>query len=238
VVKLTALILIAGGILLAQGPSDSLPAREKPSEYQASVALPAKRTLASDYLGHSAPTPRGILFAPNHLVVEVAIFGSGPVNLNTAHFQLQLTGGRGTPQSPLHPDPSTIVASSMREGSMYNQGRSRVEMGGGIGNSGVLIGRRPQTTGIPDIDAQRPGRGSDPPVVGAPGHDRSGNPAENQVDPAHALADVEIINGERRVPVRGLLFFPYAGKLKSLKTITLHYQPDPNAPAATLSLLP
>lgn len=224
--------------MLAQGPTASLPEREKPSEYQASVALPGKRTLAGDYLGHSAPTPRGALFAPNHVVVEVAIFGSGPIVLNTSHFQLQLTGGRGTPQRPLQTEPSTIVASSMREGSMYNQGRARMEVGGGINNTGVILGRRTQTTGIPDIDAQRPGRGSDPPVVGAPGHDRSGIPAEGPVDPAKALADIEIINGERRMPVRGLLFFPYAGKLKSLRTVTLLYQPDQNAPAVTLSLLP
>lgn len=232
--------MIAAAMLwLAQAPNaDSLPPREKPTEYQASVSISGGCTLASDYLGHSAPASRGVLFTPDHVVVEVAIFGSGAIDLNTSHFRLQLTGGRGAAKEPVRPEPASVVAASMREGSMSSYGRPNLEASGTIQDRGVILGRRRPTTGVPDLDSQRPGRGPDPPVTGAPGHDRSGNAKEVPLEPAEALASAEVANGEWKLPVRGLLYFPYRGKLKALKTITLLYQPEANSPAISLSLLP
>lgn len=224
--------------MVAQAPTEPLPPREKPTEYQASVALPASRTLAADYLAHSAPTIRGMLFAPNHVVIEVALFGPGNLQLQPSHFRLQMTGGRGTPKDAVAPEPSSVVAASMREGSSYAYGRPNLEAAGSVNNRGIVLGRRYPTTGAPDIDSQRPGRGSDPPRTGAPGHDRSGNTPEGPINAAEELAKVELEGGDRKLPARGLLFFPYAGKLKSLRTITLLYQPDPGGKAISLSLLP
>lgn len=233
--------LVAALLLAQQGPpvTDGLPPRAKASEYQASVAIPgsSSHTLAADYLGHSAPTGRGVLFAPNHIVLEVAVFGTEPIVVRHAHFQLQLTG-KVAPKNPIATDPSSYVAATMREGSIHSANAPNLEATGSLGNAGVILGRRRPSTGSPDLDSTRQGRGPAPPVVGAPGHDRSGNSAEAPIDPVEALAKVELEPGERKMPARGLLFFPYAGKLKPLRTITLLYQPDPNKAAVALPLLP
>lgn len=192
----------------------------------------ADLSIAAESLAHSVPiSAGGMLFAENHLVIEVAFFGPSGRSFLIApeHFTLTINGKR----IPLLPDPAGVVAGSMRD-SIWNQGPN-LEASGSIGNSGVVLGRRHPDTGVPDLD--RAGR--DPQMPRAPGQEnRSGVPPKQRLDIPAELELVTLTRCECKVPVAGLLYFPYRGKLKAIQSMILHYTAVADGPTLAIPINP
>lgn len=228
------LSLLAGWVtLLAQPQQETAnPPRSKPEDYPVRATIPGIRAeIAAEHLGHSLPVSGGMLFAPDHLVIEVAVFGNRdkPVAISPQHFTLSINGRK----TPVLADSPGSVALSMRDSPMNM--RPSLQASGSIGNAGVILGRRP-TTGIPDIDARS--RGPAPPQApGAP--DRSGVGTEREeIDIPSAVTGAALADCTCKTPLSGLLYFPYSGKLKSVKSMILRYTPGGDGQPVTLQLLP
>ena len=104
-----------------------------------------------------------------------------------------------------------------------------------VGNTGVVLGRRRADTGIPDIDGS--GRGQRLPR--APGNeDRSGAPPKQPLDIPAELARVSLARCECKLPVAGLLYFPYRGKLKAIKSMVLQYTAAGDGSTVSLEINP
>lgn len=205
--------------------------RAKPADYRdhGETSPGSGVIVAAENLGRSVPAAAGMLFAPDHLVIEVGFLGpAGKVQrIDPRHFTLTVNGK----QPPLVPDSPGSVAMSMRDSPM--NARPSMQASGSIGNAGVILGRRP--TGIPDIDART--RGPELPRAPEP-ENRSGNAPRGGPDLNETLHTAALRDCECKTPVAGLLFFPYAGKLKSIRTLVLRYTPDPTAKPVVLELLP
>jgi hypothetical protein len=230
------LSLLAGSVTLPaqqqqQQQQDSPTPRSKPLDYPVRTVVPGTGIeIAAEHLGHSLPVSGGMLFAPDHLVIEVALFGSPdkPVALSPQHFSLTINGRK----TPLLPDSPGSVAMSMRDSPMNI--RPSLQASGSVGNAGVILGRRPNT-GIPDIDARN--RGPAPPQApGVPG--RSGAGPREEVDIPAAVTRAALADCICKTPLAGLLYFPYTGKLKSIKSMVLHYTPGGDGQPVSLRLLP
>ncbi len=227
------LSLLAGSVTLpAQQPQQETPApRSKPADYPVRTIVPGTGIeIAAEHLGHSLPVSGGMLFAPDHLVIEVALFGSHakPVAISPQHFILSINGRK----TPLLSDSPGSVAMSMRDSPMNM--RPSLQASGSVGNAGVILGRRP-TTGIPDIDARN--RGPAPPQApGAP--DRSGAGTRAEIDIPSAVTSAALTDCNCKTPLAGLLYFPYPGKLKSIKSMVLVYTPGGDGQPVSLRLLP
>lgn len=222
-------LLIAPGFLHAQATEP----RSKSADYPArALATDINLEVAADNLGHSLPAPGGgMLFAPDHLIIEVAFYASAakPVRISPQHFTLTINGRK----TPLVADSPGAVAMSMRDSPMNM--RPSLQASGSIGNAGVILGRRP-ATGIPDIDSRT--RGPAPPQA-PPAPDRSGATGQREeVDIPSAVTAAALSDCDCKPPFAGLLYFPYSGKLKSIKSMVLQYTPSGDGRTISIRLLP
>jgi hypothetical protein len=208
------------------------------SDYAASAEIAAGRfTLAAESLAHSVPVSRGgVLFAENHIVIEVAFFApshEGPSHQIVAFEPEQFTLRVNRKQPEILPDSPGAVAAGMRD-SIFSAGPN-LQASGSVGDAGVILGRRRSQTGIPDLDRVP---GQRPPLPRAPEQpDRSGNSPPQPLDIDQELQRASLSRGEFRLPTAGLLYFPYRGKLKSIKHMVLRYHPPGRAPVE-LTLVP
>jgi hypothetical protein len=178
--------------------------KAKASEYPVHAAA-GEIELGAEYFLHSIPSPRGMLFAQDYLVVEVAIFGSSklPFATGPGRFHLRVNNGKLL----LSPDSATFVVASMKHED-WNGERPHLEVGAGMGDAGVTIGR-PTTGGrLPD--------GSD-----------SRNRRTTTTGPQFFeewLPQAELIDMRKKLPISGMLFFPYTKKVKTIKKLELIYE--------------
>jgi len=198
-----ALILGAAGFLAAQ-PAQ----RNKAADYPIRIQLDSV-TLATDYLVHSIPTPRGTLIASDYLVVEVAFFGPrGPVKLSPDHFGLRVNGQR----DPLPAQLPGMVALSIKVPSQHPQLTSSATVGAGDGQ--VTVGPRPPPS-------QFPGDGND---RTAP----TGAPTIREIKDEEAIEariqNASLAEGQQTLPRSGLLYFPYRGRTKNIHKLELIYE--------------
>jgi hypothetical protein len=206
--------------------------RANPADYPATAKVSPGIDIAAESLARSVPTEQGVLFAPDHLVIEVAFFGPSlkGIKMSPGQFSLTVDGKK----IPLQADTPGSVSSSMRD-TPWNM-RPNLEAAGSINNSGVIIGGRRPTTGIPDLDQR--GRGPSAPRAPSP-EDRSGRQVDRTIDVNKAVLEAALTECECKPPVAGLLYFPYGGKLKSIKSLVLHYAGvDGVTTAVDLKLLP
>jgi hypothetical protein len=82
-----------------------------------------------------------------------------------------------------------------------------------MGDAGVLIGRPRPTSRFPGD--RRPDIGN------PPGRTTADSPQKEQVDYRRLIEDASLPEGKRMKPAAGYLYFPYDGKLKSIKTVEL-----------------
>jgi len=232
----TAILVVNLAVCLPPVFGETRP-REKPADYSTQTVLSTDLTLAAESLARSIPVSSGVLFAEEHLVIEVAFFGPAgrrPHKFAPGDFTLLINGNK----HPLLPDSPGSVAMTMRD-SAFNT-RPSLQASGSINNAGVLIGGRRPTIGAPDIDQRS--RGPNPPRV-PDSSDRSGGAATREsLDVPKAIDDASLLTCECKAPVAGLLFFPYHGKLKSIRKMVLRYTPQAengSAPGPVdLNLLP
>jgi hypothetical protein len=134
-------------------------------------------------------------------------------------------------KTSLYTDSSGAVASSLK----YPDWQTRPTMTAeaGAGNGSVILGAPPPVARFPgDRRADRPlplPRAPEPP-------NPTGEPkaAEQPIETQMAIAALP--EGPSGKPVKGLLFFPFSGKTKSIRSLDLIYEGGERIPKAIIPL--
>jgi hypothetical protein len=212
------LALFLSAITLLQSQSSS--PRSHASDYPVHVQLDSV-SLGAEYLVHSLPTESGTLVANEYLVVEVAFFGPNMSRLKMSPDQFSLRiNGRGT---PLPTEPAGLVARSIKFPGEHPG--LTAAAGVQIGDGSVTVGPRPPPSQFPGDGNERTPQGT--------------ATVKEINDEATVEARIQaacLPEGERSLPRSGLLYFPYRGKTKNIRSVELFY--DGTMGQATLKLLP
>jgi hypothetical protein len=210
------LAFLASAMLLAQGTTPKANA----SDYPAHAAV-GDFTLAAEYLVHSIPAPEGSFFTEDYLVVEAAFFGPplARVKMSAEHFTLRINGRK----APLMTQSPGIVGASLK----YPDWEQRPTVTASAGP--VILGGPVPVERFPGDPNAR--RGPAPPRV-----PESENPGGQAKEPAMPIEEriqrAALPEGEHVAPAGGLLFFPFRGKTKSIRSLELLY----DGPAGKVSL--
>jgi hypothetical protein len=183
------------------------PARATPADYQAHTQV-GQVTLAAEFTGHSVPTQKSTLSNENYIVVELALFGATP-------------------------DAHTIISTddfSLR-----------------INDNKKALPSQPYAMSFeqlkdPEWEPPVPVESKSKTGINAGGNDSGSTPAP--VHPPFALKrgweqsvqKAALPEGDRQLPVAGLLFFRYGGKDKGIYSVELVY--SGSAGKTTLALHP
>lgn len=215
-------------LVMLLGHAQGIKTKEKATDYPVNARLSGVE-LGAEYLVHSVPAPRGVIQADDYLVVEVAVFppAHSQMSVNTGQFTLRINGKK----SVLFPQTPGMVAASVKYPDW--QSRPTLEASGGIGDTGVILGRPPMTGRFPGDNRPAQSRLPSPPRV----PDQT-NP-NGEVAPPEESAEVSIAHaalpeGQVKEPVSGCLFFAFRGKTKSIHSLELLYQGDSGTRETTL----
>ncbi len=186
----------------------------KAEDYPARMEL-GTTTIAAENLGPSVPEPAGGLFTRDYISIEVAFFrpGSGQHTV-IAHgdFALRINGAR----VPLRPEPPGAVAASLKYPDWEQRGQ--VETRAGVGDADVVLGRPRAVERFPGDHrpAEQQGTGPMP---------RVNNPlgTKTPINIDEVVARAALPEGDVGLPAAGCLYFPFRGKLKSIKKLELIY---------------
>jgi hypothetical protein len=199
--------------------------REKASDYPEHVKL-ADREIGAEFLVHSIPVERGVLVASDYLVVEVAVFPLtlAGVTVSSSQFTLRINGKK----TPVFPQSTGMVAASMKYPD-YENTRPRLVAQAGP----VIIGApRPVARFPGDPSARR-----QPPVAPAPdAPDQGATEKESQLPIEEQVKRAALADEHTTRPRRGVLFFPYQGKTKSIHSLELVFDPGEGAPPVRIPL--
>jgi hypothetical protein len=197
-----SLVLVAV-CLHAQKPpvkeaAPGMPARVGPGEYQAQAKAGAI-TIAAEFVGHAAPTPQATFTTEEYLGVEVGVFGAPAARATIAasEFTLHVNGKK----QGLASQPWGLVVKNLKdpewEASQVKPGapaKSKTGVGGGGGGQ---------------EDAPPP-------------------PPKMTIEERRAMdlkvQKASLPEGDRALPVAGLIYFQYGGKVKGIKTLELVYE--------------
>ncbi|MBY0503777.1 MAG: hypothetical protein K2X03_07700 [Bryobacteraceae bacterium] len=165
------------------------------------VALDWKAELC----GHTVPHAGTTYFTPNHLVVEVEVLPdrASPIRLSASQFQLRVNGKKEL----LATETPGMVANSLKYED-WNQG-PRLQ-----GQAGPVV------LGAPRTQPRFPGAPQPQPRP-LPQTTPEKEPAKTD---AEAVEEAALPEGPTLGPTKGLIYFPYRGKMKSLKSATLLWE--------------
>jgi len=205
------LILCCASLALAQGGTDPKPKAEDYDVHGQSKYI----ALGAEFMIHSFSGQGQTYIAKDFLVVEVALYPpkGQSVDVNEGAFALRINGKKQV----LVPVAPSMVASTLQHPEW--QTGPRLEAGGGLGNTGVILGR-PAPTQVPG--------GQPPPQSRVPRVPSPDNPSgiepERRVTAPELLVQTALPEGPHRGPVSGFLYFPYRGKTASIKSLELLYE--------------
>lgn len=207
----TALCLCAQGQDTQTKETRGLPPRAAPADYQAQ-AQTGGVTIAADFVGHFVPTLQGNLTTADYVVVETGIFGppDAHIKLFLGDFSLRINGKKAA----MPGQPYGMVLRSLKDpdweppavAESAPQSKTKINTGGGGGSN--------------DKDP--------PPPVHIP--------IEVQRAMEQRIKNASLPEGDRTVPVAGLIFFQYSGGAQGIRSIELIYKGS--AGNATLELRP
>lgn len=154
----------------------------------------------AEFCGHSVPHAGTTYFTANHIVVEVEVLPdkAQPVRLAAEQFRLRLNG------KVLAPDTPGMVAAGLKYDD-WNQGARMQAQAGPV----VLGGPR-----------QQPRFPGDRQPLPRPGVAQDETPKKTD---AEAVVEAALPEGPTLGPTKGLLYFPYRGKMKSIKAMQLEW---------------
>jgi len=204
------LLVLLTGAAFAQGTTP----KEKPEDYPVH-AQTRSATLGGEFMVHSFSAGEQSYFVKGFLVVEVALYPpkGRMVDTHSGNFILRINGHK----QEVLPQPPSVVAAAVAHPEWNSQ--SRVEGDAGIGPTSVSVGR-PRPAEVPGMPI--PGQPSAPPQ--APRDNPSGLPPRERVKPQQVVLDTALPEGEHRGPVSGFLYFAWAGKASSIKSLELRYE--------------
>jgi hypothetical protein len=183
--------------------------RAAPTDYQSHAQVGAV-TIAAEFTGHSITSPQSVLATEDYVVVEVGFFGPPETQLKISSddFSLRINGKK----TPLPARPSVSVFKSLKdpewEPPIPVESKSKTSLGSGGGGQNDP--------------------GAPPPVVHIP--------IEVERGWALRVQKATLPEGERLLPVAGVIFFQYRGKTDNIDSIELIYTGP--AGKATLKLHP
>lgn len=188
-----------------------LPPRSAASEYLKNVQL-GKVAIGAEFDEHSIPTPEVLLTTEDYVAVEIGFFGAGQhLTISDSDFSLRINGKKAA----LPAEQYAVIFRNVRDPSYAppELENAKKEKAGGL-NAGGGGGQNDQ--------------GSVPPIVHIP-------PEMERAMDLH-VTNAALPEGDRTLPVAGLLFFHYTGQAKAIKSVELLY----NGPAgkATIQLNP
>ena len=178
-------------------------------------ATAGKIAIGADYLVHSIPAGDQTFVAKDYLVVEVAVFPAfaDPVTVDGSTFTLRLNGAK-YPLSPVAPG---MVVASLKYPDWERH--PSAEASAGIGNGSVIFGRSPSVGRFPDDPTQSR------PLPRPPGIDEQNGVEHSEPESVEeVITRTALVEGPTDRPVSGFLYFPYKGKIKSLKSVELIFQ--------------
>lgn len=209
--------LITASFICAQ--AQWMTPRARAAAYAAHAELSNNASIGAENLGHNMPTEKGVIAVPDYLVIEVAVYSKlTPIHLNAGNFILRLNG-----KTALMTQAPAMVTASLK----YSDWAARPRVTAAAG---------PLILGAPERVGRFPGDPTGPasyPVPRAP-TDASGVEREQPERVEDIVNHHALPEGEVRPPVSGYLFFPYRGKLKSLKRVELLYEGPIGAAALLL----
>jgi hypothetical protein len=197
----------------AQPEAKGMPPRAAPADYQAQ-AQAGTVTIAAEFTGHSVPTPQGPLSTEDYVVVEIGLFGSpgAQIKLSSGDFSLRINGKK----TALSSQPFGLVAGSVKDPEWVppeppaSKSKTGLSSGGGGGRGGQ-------------------GDSNEPPA-----------PVKIPIGVQRAMAlrvqKAALPEGDRTLPLAGLIFFQYRGKTQGIQSLELIYAGP--AGKATLALQP
>jgi len=193
----TALCLCAQGQETQIKDIRGLPPRAAPADYQAH-AQAGGMTIAAEFVGHVVPTLQGNLSTEDYVVVETGIFGppEAHIKLFLGDFSLRINGKK----TPLPGQPYGMVIKSLKDPdweppAAVSSSKSKTNVSAGEGG----------------------GQDKDPPP---PVH----IPIEVQRAMQQRIQKASLPEGDRTVPVAGLIFFQYSGRREGIRSIELIYK--------------
>jgi len=211
-ISVIGLCFLLGQGLYAQSPQAAapkiqkgLPPRANAGEYLAH-AQAGSVTIAAEFDRHSVPLPESTLSTEDFVVVEVGLFGAADARLqiSAADFSLRINGKKST----LPVEQYAAVFKNLRDPS-YDPPELKAAKEAKSGN-GINTGGGGGAGGANESDL-----GSTPPPIHIP-------PAMERAMGEHVQA-AALPEGDRALPVAGLIFFRYGGTDKGVHSVELVY---------------
>ena len=176
--------------------------------------------IGAEFMVHSFSRGEQNFLAKDYLVVEVAVFPPKRETLvvQNANFSLRINGRKESLQA----QPPTMVAAALQHPEWEQPSGARPEVGAGVGNIGVVMGGPPRNNN-PFPGSQPPGSQL-PPRVEIPKDNPGGLPKEPPVTADELLIETALVEGPHHAAVSGFLYFPFQGKISSIKSLELLYR--------------
>lgn len=170
-----------------------MPPRSTPGDYAAHAKV-GEYTIALEYAGHNVPRPEDPLTTEDFVVVEAALYGPPGSHLTLSPQNFEL---HINDKKPMTSSSFVLVASSLRDPEWIppEQLQKKEKPKTSFGGGG---GEDTSTL---------------PPKI----------PIELQRKMTRYIRDAALPEGDRPLPVAGLLFFPYRGKTQSIHLLELIY---------------
>jgi hypothetical protein len=184
-----------------------LPPRPTPADYPDQIDA-GKVTIAAEFQGHAIPSLQGNLTTEDYVTVEAAFFGppGARLKLSFADFSLRINGKKTVPAQPYGAvlwnvkDPEWVPPEPVVSKEHPNLAATPEEK---------AMEKQPSSGGL------NAGEKEPPPIIHVP---LEVVRARQQRVQKSALPE-----GDRALPVAGLLFFSYSGKVEKIRTLDLVY---------------
>jgi hypothetical protein len=205
-----ALALVSAPCLSAQTEH-----KDKATDYPVHAAA-GRISIGADYLIHSIPAGDQTFLAKDYLVVEVAVFPASaePVTIDGNTFKLRLNRQK----LPLTSVAPGFVAASLKYPDWEQH--PTAEASAGVGDGSVILGRPPAVGRFPGDPTDSQNRLPQPPRAPTT-EEQNGIQRERPETADEVIARTALVEGPADHPVSGFLYFPYKGKIKSLKSVEL-----------------
>ena len=207
-------VLLAAVCLCVQGqnsPSRNPPAKDAPSEIKGLPTRPTpadypnqtevgKVTMAVEFQGHAVPTTQGNLTTEDYIAVETAFFGpkGARLKLSFEDFTLRINGKKALPGQPFG-----VVLGNVKDPEWVPPEPVKVKS-----HSNLSVGDEQEQA--PKGEAKEPAFAPKIPI-------------EVQRAMHLRVQKAALPEGDRALPVAGLVFFWYTGKTEKIRTLELIY---------------
>jgi hypothetical protein len=187
--------------------------KPKPGDYPVQ-ARAGGVDIAAAYFVHTLPSESTNFLVPDYLVVEIAIYPPKSQAVAVAASQFRLRVNR---KKEALTDTPEMVAMSLKYPGSETYGGFETQVGP------VILGRSQPVERFPGDQRPSIGQGPMPPAAG------EGQPSHADRPPPQTAAEAAVAlsfpDCPCQRPVSGYLYFRYDGKLKSIKSLELIWQP-------------